>query len=367
MNKKIFLPVILILSYSLGWASFLPISPIRSSDDRDISRGPRRVPNISESLAPDVYQNAGSHPGALFQLVRLVKNQPTPVSGLRITTVVNTRIGLRKIDLITDTNGLVELPSCESSNISFQTQFNETRYSISSRSKFYTLQFQIPCKAKTAVIFKEDSSAGQVIAIHQVIQRALITLAQVSDLKFWSRPIRFVFPADGDYYNNDQVSLTLGHQWDVVAHEMGHAIYDQAAIGEFGGGSHKIDQCYSYAMALSEGWASFFAGWTHIDLRDRDAKFEYLVPRRAPIRFENVPSDVCGKSTNEWRVTSFLWDLVDQNQDGEISQVATKKLWDDLLNARVGSIKEAADQLLKHGWNKDQMIQVWKLNFPQEP
>jgi hypothetical protein len=147
---------------------------------------------------------------------------------------------------------------------------------------------------------------------------------------------------------------------------MGHAIYDQALIGHFGGGSHKIDECYSSAMALSEGWASFFAGWTHVDLKDTDAKFEYLVPRRAPIRFENVPSDVCGKSTNEWRVTSFFWDLIDVNADGEISQVAAKKLWDDTLTARAPSVKAMAERLISRGWNKDQVIQVWKLNFPLE-
>lgn len=347
-------------------STFPPIAPIRSSDDRHISRGPMRIPMVNENLVPDAIQNTGSHTGAAVQVVRMVKNQYTAVSGLRFATTLNTRAGVRSVELITDTNGIIETPVCEQQSMSLQMQFKEGRYGISTRNKYYTLKLQVPCKAKTVVIFKEDSPAGQVIAIHQTVQRAVYTLAQVSDFKFWSRPINFILPSDGDYYYNDQVNLTLGHQWDVVAHEMGHAIYDQAVIGQFGGGSHKIDECYSNAMALSEGWASFFAAWIYIDLRDSDAKFEYLVPRRAPIRFETVPGDVCGKPTNEWRVTSFFWDLIDSNQDGEVSQIAAKKLWDDLLNARVGSVKAAADRLISRGWNKDQMIQVWKLNFPAD-
>ncbi|MBL7554587.1 MAG: hypothetical protein JNM24_02100 [Bdellovibrionaceae bacterium] len=369
MKKKIFLSALFVSLTTLAQtypSMYPPIAPIRSSDDRGLSRGQMRIPMVNEYLTPDAIQTAGAHAGAAIQFVRLVKNQYTAVSGLRFATVLNTRAGARRAEFITDVNGVIETTTCDQQSLVLQMKFQEGRYGISTRNKYYQLKLQVPCKAKTVVIFKEDSPAGQVVAIHQTIQRAIYTLAQVSDFKFWSRPINFIFPSDGDYYINDQVNLTLGHQWDVVAHEMGHAIYDQAVIGQFGGGAHKIDECYSNALALSEGWASFFAGWVHIDLRDKDAKFEYLVPRRAPIRFENVPNDVCGKPTNEWRVTSFFWDLIDVSQDGEISQVAAKKLWDDLLNARVGSVKAAADRLISRGWNADQIIQVWKLNFPAD-
>ena len=77
-----------------------------------------------------------------------------------------------------------------------------------------------------------------------------------------------------------------------MAHEIGHAIYDQADIGVSGGGRHRIDECYTNALALSEGWATFFAGWLNLRLNDQDARFEFLVPRRAPIRLENIPSDL---------------------------------------------------------------------------
>lgn len=356
----------LLLITSSASAGYQPISPVRTSDDRQLSRGPMRIPMVNENLVPDATQNLGAHQGVAIQIVRLVKNQTTAVSGLRFATALNTRAGVRRLEFTTDNQGVIEIPTCDQTSLTIQTQFREGRYSISTRNKYYTLKIQVPCKTKTVVVFKEDSAAGQVIAIHQTIQRAIYTLTQVSDFKFWARPIAFIFPSDGDYYINDQVNLTLGHQWDVVAHEMGHAIYDQAVIGHFGGGSHKIDECYSSAMALSEGWASFFAAWVHTDLRDKDAKFEYLVPRRAPVRFENVPPDVCGKPTNEWRVTSFFWDLIDANHDGEVSQMAAKKLWDDLLNARVPSAKAAAERLMILGWDREQLIQAWKLNFPQD-
>lgn len=347
--------------------SYPAIAPVRSSDDRELSRGPSRIPlRVAEILAPDSIQNQGAHNGVYFQVLRMVKNQPTAVPGLKFTTMIATRAGLRRADLTTDIYGRVEIPTCDQSTLTLQAQFKDSRYDIALRSTVYKLQFSVPCKAKSLVIFKEDSPAGQVVSIFQVIQRALFTLAQVSDFKFWDRAIHFQFPSDGDYYVNDQVHLTLGHQWDVVGHEMGHAIYDQAGIGSFGGGPHKIDECYSSAMALSEGWASYFSAWIHLDLKDNDAKFEFLVPRRAPIRIEHVPSDVCGKATNEWRVTSFLWDLVDVNQDGEISQAATKKLWDDLLLARASSINAAAEKLLGKGWDRNQVMQAWKLNFPAE-
>lgn len=365
MKTSLFFTIVGLLSFNNSYG-YPPLTKDRVSDDRHLSRGTQRMAQFSEALTPDALQNNGTHPGAHAQFIRMVKNQATPVSGLRVITAIPTRAGVRAVEIQTDAYGRFEVPTCDQTSLRLQVQFKDPRYTISSRSKIYALQTEIPCKAKTLVVFKEDSPAGQVVSIHQVAQRALVTLSQASNLAFWDRPINFKFPSDGDYYMNDQVHLTFGHQWDVVGHEMGHAIYDQARIGVFGGGQHKIDECYSNAMALSEGWASFFSAWIHIDLKDTDAKFEYLVPRRAPIRIEHVPADVCGKSTNEWRVTSFFWDLVDLNVDGEFSQVAAKKLWDDMLNAQATSAKVAAERLMAKGWNREQVLQVWKLNFPQE-
>jgi hypothetical protein len=145
---------------------------------------------------------------------------------------------------------------------------------------------------------------------------------------------------------------------------MGHAIYDQAGIGGFGGGQHYIDRCYSEVLALSEGWASYFSAFVSADLRDVDAKFEYMVPRRAPIRFENIPADVCGSSTNEWRVNGFLWDLIDYHDDGETMSDAFVKLWNDTAGAHASSLVALKTRLIQKGWDADQLETIWKLNFP---
>ncbi|MFP5501741.1 MAG: hypothetical protein ACLGIN_04575, partial [Candidatus Sericytochromatia bacterium] len=99
-----------------------------------------------------------------------------------------------------------------------------------------------------------------------------------------------------------------------------------------GGGPHKIDECYSGGLAWSEGFASFFSAVISIRRDDPDAKFEYMVPRRKPIRIENVPDDVCEGYTNEWRVSSALWDLYDTNEDGtDRVALSFKTIWGALV------------------------------------
>ena len=185
-------------------------------------------------------------------------------------------------------------------------------------------------------------------------------------LKFWTKQIRFKFPGSGDFYNANQVTLTTGYEWDTIAHEMGHAIYDQANLGAFGSGEHYIDRCYGETIALSEGWASFFSAWVNLDLKDPDAHFEYMVPRRSPLGVENVPADVCGGPTNEWRVFAFLWDLIDQHDDGETLETPFAKLWNDTIGADASSLKAMKQRLIQKGWNADAVQTIWKLNFPAE-
>jgi hypothetical protein len=152
----------------------------------------------------------------------------------------------------------------------------------------------------------------------------------------------------------------------VVAHELGHGIYDLAGIGVFGGGPHKIDECNSKALALSEGWASYFAGWVNVDLADPDARFEYMVPRRAPIQFENIPADVCKGESNEWRVIGFFWDLIDLHRDEEQIEESFAKTWNALAGKRVSNASEAARLIEKAGIPRDLVRLAWELNFQQK-
>lgn len=237
------------------------------------------------------------------------------------------------------------------------------RYRIEGSRDVYQIVADVPCGKPVTLRFKQQSNGGQALGIWRIATLAQAKLLQSVGLEFWRSQISFIWPADGDYYSNDEVHITLGHQWDVVGHELGHAIYDQAGIGVFGGGSHKIDECYSDALALSEGWATFFSAWLSLDLNDKDAKFEYLVPRRAPIRIENVPADVCKGPKNEWRVSSFFWDLVDLNPDGENAQFGFDRLWKATLNAGIRNMAGAIQILEKAGFDRTQLDGVSKLNF----
>ncbi len=95
-------------------------------------------------------------------------------------------------------------------------------------------------------------------------------------------------------------------------------------------------------LGLVEGWASFFAASVAIKRDDADAKFEFIVPRRAPIRVENVPDDVCAGETNEWRVFAGLWDLTDTHPDGlDHFAMTFNQLWRSLRGQSMGSMTEA--------------------------
>ncbi|MEB3196540.1 MAG: hypothetical protein VKP62_04985 [Candidatus Sericytochromatia bacterium] len=184
-----------------------------------------------------------------------------------------------------------------------------------------------------------SSQNGKAALIHQVWNRALAAFEResISLDGWWTRPIGTRWPADANYYSMGTVNLTDAEWWDVNGHEIGHAIFFAGFNSSSGGGQHKIDECYGADLAWSEGFASFFSGVISISRQDPDAKFEFMVPRRKPIRLENVPEDVCQGHTNEWRVSAALWDLYDTHADGQ-DQVALefKQIWGSLVKTGTG-------------------------------
>lgn len=231
-----------------------------------------------------------------------------------------------------------------------------------SRNRNYELLVSGNCGEALTLKFNYDSLGGEFFGIWN-IARSITEKFSKNDLgDFISSKIKIRFPSSGDYYNGT-VNVTKGYQWDVVGHEIGHAIYSKARIGRSAGGAHKIDQCYSSALALSEGWASFFSAWVSVDLNDDDAKFEYMVPRRAPLEIEHVPSDVCVGPKNEWRVYSFLWDLVDLNNDNENINIGFKDLWDISAGVMHRDIKSFKKALLKGGLDPIIVNIVWDQNI----
>ena len=339
-----------------------------SINDNDLGGGhvlrQSRIMKDGNLLKPDRMVDGSAVPGLAIQFVRMVKDVETPVEGLSFKAQVKDDGSMMVYK--SDAQGVVREPGCKKSAISFSIPLASDKFRVGTGSADYQVSITAKCGLEQKFIFDEKSDNGQAIAIWQTAVKAGKKLAQTVGTQFWKRTIRFVWPANGDYYSSDTVNLTLGYQWDVVAHEMGHAIYDQAVIGQFGGGQHYIDRCYSETLALSEGWASFFSAFVNVDLKDVDAKFEYMVPRRAPIRFENIPSDVCGSPTNEWRVTGFLWDLIDYHDDGETLNEPFARLWNDTAGAHASSLTSMKARLIQKGWDAGKVETIWKLNFPAE-
>jgi hypothetical protein len=231
-----------------------------------------------------------------------------------------------------------------------------------SRGREYELLFSGNCGEALVLKFNYDSLGGQFFGVWNVAKSVTKKFSENDLGDFISSKIKIKFPSGGDYYNGT-VNVTKGYQWDVVGHEIGHAIYSRARIGRSAGGSHRIDECYSSALALSEGWASFFSAWVSVDLDDADAKFEYMVPRRAPLEIEHVPSDVCVGPKNEWRVYSFLWDLVDLNNDNENINIGFKELWDVSAGVLHKDIKSFRDGLIRSGVDPVIVNIVWDQNI----
>lgn len=180
--------------------------------------------------------------------------------------------------------------------------------------------------------------------LHLTYLEAIDFLAREATDAWWKKPLTVNWPGDGDYFNPGSWSLTLtdATAWDVVLHELGHAVMDGAMDARTSGGAHKIDECYSEGLAWSEGWATFFAASVRLSPDDPDAKFEFLVPRRAPIRLENVPADVCKGANNEWRVAAGLWDLTDRHADaGDSLSLPFRTLWTGFTGGVTSSVGDA--------------------------
>jgi hypothetical protein len=341
------------------------------SDDSDLSPRPARgvfeaLEAVPTELSPDSVQATPSPQDALsIRVLREDHDKLTPVEGLVLRSPSLTA----ERAFTTNSEGRVLLPSCKAgTRTRFTATLENDQFKVTNGKGFsggdsYRVVMDSPCSGELTAVFKSDSSGGQALGIWQVATRARARLQTSIGLAFWRSAITFAWPADGDYYSWGTVHITRGDQWDVVGHEMGHAIYDMGDIGQFGGGPHKIDECYSVEMALSEGWASAFSGWVSISLDDADAKFEYMVPRRAPIRFETIPDDVCQGEKNEWRVNGYFWDLIDLHNDRESMNRSFADVWNALRNSKVRSATEAAKRLELAGFDRTLLKILWDLNF----
>lgn len=247
---------------------------------------------------------------------------------------------------------------------SAETLIDHTHFRIQNhKGQKYELLFKGHCNKHNTLIFDNRGFGGQALSIWQMALKTYKKFTQIRRIDFWNKKIIIEWPGMGNNYDFKKVSIYKAYQWDIMAHEIGHAIYDMAKIGTFGVGEHYIDKCYNKALALSEGWASFFSAWLNISPDDPDAKFEYMVPRRAPIHVENVPDDVCFSQKNEWRVFAFLWDLIDRNDDGENIAISFEDLWDLTAGSKVLSLLDIRKKLVQHGVEKEKLDDLWQMTI----
>ncbi len=294
-----------------------------------------------------------------IQILREWKDEARSIPGLKINLSSGHTIQL-------DQDGAFQSEAFCQGSVEAKVQFDSSHFSVGQQnwgsSQIYTLNFDLPCKGFTEIWADRGSPLAQVLAIWTIGFIGQEKLRASTGLDFWRKKIPFNFPGQGAYYSMGVVHIPNGEEWDVVGHELGHAIFDQGRIGRMAGGEHYIDRCYNQTLALSEGWASYFSAFINLGLNDPDAKFEFMVPRRAPIRFEHVPADVCAGFNNEWRVNAFLWDLIDTNRDNEAIEAQFAAVWNLTSGKMSSGLGQIRDLLIQGGFLQSEIDSVWNQN-----
>lgn len=314
----------------------------------------------------------------LFGAVNYYDDKGNLKLGANIKVNINSGNSVIK-STFTDENGKwsIALPKKDfnNKNLSIFFEFDNKYWNIGNESnKLYSWKIQdiqsLNSDIDTGVVSPiKDSENAKAAFIHDIYNRYLKMFKQENvDYDAWWKKVNTVWPGSGNFYSFGTVNLTDADHWDVNGHEIGHAVTAMGTNSQMGGGQHKIDECYTNALAWSEGFATFLSGVVNLEKNDTDAKFEFLVPRRAPIRIENVPADVCKQISNEWRVSSAMWDLYDTNLDGKDSvAISFKTIFTSLgnKNKRVGSVQDAFNYIKENvdANTKQQIDKAFEQNF----
>jgi hypothetical protein len=328
-------------------------------DDADIAPPARNRSQVAQKLQTEGQQIGKDRVYSLITKQAFRPSRGTTATGkLHAFDPKGTEFPLARVSYevkgqtkLTGDDGSFEVPA-DAKQVTFT--FANNHWTLSGKDGGYAWKLPVTGAGDLGTVTPEKGSANaQAAWIHLTFTKAESQLQKYGvGLDWWKTAIKTTWPGSGDFYQWGSLNLTGAHQWDVNGHELGHALSDQAFNMRFGGGQHYIDRCYDPTIAWSEGVASFISAVISIDPADPDAKFEFMVPRRAPLRYESVPADVCEGQTNEWRVGAACWDLFDTHNDGgdtvALSLPTIWKAWGKGNGAKaIGSMNDAYDLVAK--------------------
>ena len=177
-----------------------------------------------------------------------------------------------------------------------------------------------------------STTAGQSFSIHHALVVAGTYIAQLNG----NAPalIDVKFPSNGSHFNGD-IHLLAGDKWDwdVIHHEYGHYIMDAYNFEQNPGGSHSFSQNLSEVhgkgkglrLAWGEGWPTFFGTAAQHALNTSSLN----IPKVGDLNYDDTEDATISYSLetttgtgedNEQSVSTVLWDLYDDKNDGESTQ-----------------------------------------------
>lgn len=181
--------------------------------------------------------------------------------------------------------------------------------------------------------FSEDEDINMALSVHQAMMYANKYIQTLEGSFLDSIDVSFPDPSQGitcfDMSNpHIYVISDDGYDWDVLQHEFGHYVQWCYGISDSPGGFHgyadNLSDLYDnkstgVRLAWSEGWATYFAIKSQIDLSLQNRVIPYVgdtvytdsVDGGFEYDIENVDSDYLLGEGNEVTVSGILYDLTD--------------------------------------------------------
>jgi hypothetical protein len=197
-------------------------------------------------------------------------------------------------------------------------------------------------------------------------------------LGYYHEKVQAKWPSSGTYTELNGLTLNFlsGDEWDedVILHEYGHSV-QHGIYGEWipnsGGPHHAWNQPTNPDFAFSEGWPTFWAVATNLEMGYGDAfypKDTWYRDHVDVIINHDLETDPHTPGDDvEGAIACTLWDVYDLNDDGRDNLDATMTpIWDVFKNYFTGghhayTIHDFWDGWLARGW--DNIQSMWGIYF----